>query len=447
MQKKLMLFSLLVVLLVGVFCTPFLARSLSVSDFKIVGILLVFNAFYGVFDILKPVYIKRFSVYFNENKKIPFYYFKLNFLLAILFSLIVFVVCFLFYCNIFGVLGVSLISLSSFFSFLSIYFISVIESNNRVGTSFFVRSIFIVILYLLFFLANFFGGGVFYLYFYLSAFLFLFLFYCTLSIRDIDFGISHKSDKLDTKEVLHTLELNVFKVIIDFSDRLILVGFFNAKLYAAYLALYDLFSKSNIVAQYFSNYSYPKLLANNTLDTKHKFIKISLVIFILMVFVSLFVSFFSKQLILLYLGSQYISFFYIIPLLSLMAVFFCLAFFTQVLLRIEGEFKLLAYFYRVSAILGLTSLIALLFFEKFNYIFLSILIMKSPGLFPFFKILKNTLSSLKFNILIFFMFFYINLMVWLSFQSFLTCVFYSLGIFCMFLLLSIKQKTEIRCEI
>ncbi|MDC4452051.1 hypothetical protein NQ646_16730 [Acinetobacter baumannii] len=447
MQKRLMLFSLLIVSLVGVFCTPFLARFLSVNDFKIIGILLVFNAFYGVFDILKPVYIKRFSVYFNENKKIPFYYFKLNFLLAVLFSLIVFLVCFFFYYGILGFLGAFLISSSSFFSFLSIYFVSVVESNNRVGTSFFVRSLFIIVLYLLFFMADILGGGVFYFYFYLLAFLFLFLTYCSLSLRDVDFKILNQTDELDTKEVVHTLELNAFKVIIDFSDRLILVGFFNAKLYAAYLALYDLLSKSNIVAQYFANYSYPKLLANNTPDTKYKFIKISLVIFILMVIFSLFVSFFSKQIILLYLGSQYINFFYIIPLLSLMAVFFCLAFFTQVLLRIEGDFKLLAYFYRVSATLGLISLIALLFFEKFNYIFLSILIMKSPGLFPFFKILKNTLSFVKFNILIFFIVSYINLIVWLSYQSFSTCVFYSLGIFFVFLLLSAKQKTEIRCEI
>lgn len=447
MQKKLMFFSLLIVSLIGIFCTPFLARLLSVNDFKIIGILLVFNAFYGVFDILKPVYIKRFSIYFNENKKIPFYYFKLNFCLAVLFSLIVFFVCFFFYYNILGFLGAFLISFSSFFSFLSIYFISVIESNNRVGTSFFVRSLFIGVLYLLFFVADILGGGVFYFYFYLSAFLFLFLTYFSLSLRDVDFGILNQTDKLDTKEVVHTLELNAFKVIIDFSDRLILAGFFNAKLYAAYLALYDLFSKSNIVAQYFSNYSYPKLLANKTIGARHKFINFSLIIFTSMVVLSLIASIFSKQLVILYLGSKYIDFFYIVPLLSLTAVFFCLAFFTQVLLRVDGEFKLLAYFYRVSAILGLMSLIVLLFFQKFDYIFLSILIMKSPGLFPFFKIVRYSVSILNFSFLIFFVFFYINFMVWLGFQSAQTCLVYSLGILCMFLFFYIKEKREIRCEI
>lgn len=447
MQKKLMLFSLLIVSLIGIFCTPFLARLLSVNDFKIIGILLVFNAFYGVFDILKPVYVKRFSIYFNQNEKIPFYYFKLNFFLSILFSIIVFLICLFFYYDILGFLGASLISFSSFFSFLSIYFISVLESNNRVGTSFFIRSLFILILYLLFFIADILGGGVFYFYFYLSVFLFLFLTYFSLSLCDIDFRIFNKTDKLDTKEVVHTLELNTFKIIIDFSDRLILGGVFNAKLYAAYLALYDLFSKSNIVSQYFSNYSYPKLLANKTMDARHKFINFSLIIFTSMVVLSLIVSMFSKQFVLLYLGSRYIDFFYIVPLLALMAVFFCLAFFSQVLLRVDGEFKLLAYFYRVSAIVGLISLVVLLFIKKFDYIFLSILIMKSPGLFPFFKIVKRSISILNFNFLIFFMIFYINFMVWFAFQSIQTCLVYSLGILCMFLLFGIKEKREIRYEI
>lgn len=421
MQKYLIIISLLIITFIGVFFTPFISRELDINEFKLIGILLMLNAFYGVFDILKPVFIKDFSKYVKSSLKVPVYHFYINLRLALIFTSLVFIILYIFYRSVFSWVGLFLVTFASFFSFLSVFFISTIESNNKVGISVAVRSFYILLLYISFLFSHLLGGGDFYFYFYFLIFLFMFISYVMISIKYIDFNIRKSRPLENKKDIFTTLELNIFKALIDFGDRFVLVGIISGVFYAAYLAIYDLLSKSNILAQYLSNFYYPKIL--NDMSVKDDFITKSIYITILMVSLSLIASVYSEQLIGIYLGHKYVEFHYLVPLLSLVAVLYSLAFYSQVILRVDGSFKKLTFYYRVSSIIGLSMLILFSYLSKVEYILLSVLVMKSPGLVPYLSTLKQYLSKTQICLLFISLLFYFNFLIWLSFSNALLCFY------------------------
>lgn len=396
MQKIIMVFSVFLMMLVGVVGYPFLARSYSVEQFLFITILLFLNGFFGVFDLVRPVMVRHLAN--SEDRVDVSAYLVLSIKIAgfvSVFALLVFLFALPVHIDFVGAVYVSL----SVFFFL-VYSVpwAVFEIKGFVGTAYLIRALgfssFVLGLMifgffevkvapaLVFFISHVFVG---------VSFFYLGRFFLSLG-RGQGRGVAFH-------DLLMTAPQNFSKVVIDFSDR-ILVSMQGGPVFAAaYNAIYDVSAKTNIFSQLFVAYSYPKLCRGEELKY---FVSVGLVISVLGALLAIGMIPAGGYLMPLYLGQQYAEFSRFVPVMFLLASLYSLAFFSQSALRSQGMFEVLAAHFFVCALSGVGLMLILYVFYGFYGVVLSLFVLKAPGAVGYLYLRSKTNFGLVFDCLLIF---------------------------------------------
>ncbi|MFZ3183197.1 MAG: hypothetical protein WA173_03515, partial [Pseudomonas sp.] len=199
------------------------------------------------------------------------------------------------------------------------------------------------------------------------------------------------------RDLLMTAPQGLSKVIIDFSDRVLISTQVGPVFAAAYNSVYDVSAKTNIFSQLFVAYSYPRLCRGEGLKA---FVNIGLAISILGALLAIGMIPIGEGLIKFYLGQQYAEFAALVPVMFLLASLYSLAFFSQGALRAQGMFEVLAFHFFACALCGVGLMLGLYFFYGFYGVVFSLFVLKAPGVLGYFHLRYKTNFGVGFDCLL-----------------------------------------------
>ncbi|NYT60518.1 hypothetical protein H0A65_16480 [Alcaligenaceae bacterium] len=397
-QKYLLLGSVVLSAIIGLGALPIITRGFDVFELALVSLILLFNGMFGVFDFFRPVYISTFSLL---DRKIGIWDIVLSSFVVIMFTWPIFIPIYIYVFS-------DYISIASYTAVFGAYvcfvgstgFWAVLDVNGKVGLTALLRSVGTSFVYLTFvgfiaiqntatesFSIALLGSQFFILF--VSA---IYAFPC------LDLGWKIKLEKKFFKQGLLTLLQNNSKMIIDFADRLFVSKMFPASLVGVYNIFYDVSSKSNMPSQLSSTYYYPKICRNK--DALPSFLLKGLIISFSILLCSLLFLFFGKELLNFYFGNKVLEYSGLFASMLVIWSVFSLAFFSQSALRSMGEYGWLLGSFSIAAVAGIILLYPLYILFGLSGVFISVVVMKSPGLYGYWK-LKNIIG--RYNILFLFL--------------------------------------------
>lgn len=438
MQKLLFVSSLVITGVIGLITIPVISRNLPSEKMAAISILFLLNAFFGVFDVLKPVFTRAFVQHRSSSTSIPVWHgCILSGYLGLGFSVIMYFVGVFFFDRFFDRISIMFLALGAIFFFFSIVFWSVLESTDRVGLSQFIKALSIAALYIFYCILSFFDIQLIdYAIIFASVQCFILAVYYFLSRGSINW--SRKKESLwHFSEVTSTIQLNISKLIIDFSDRLIFAKLIPINIFAAYAISYDLAAKLNIFPQYLNAYMYPKLCASHVSKIEGKFFKdikkhllIAGVNFIILAFIALLLSMVTDELLAIYAGENYRQYGYILSYLIMVSAVYSFSFYGQILLRAMGNFSGLAKAFSVTAFISLGFALISYSVWGIDGFICAVVFFKSPGIGILAYIFDLCFSRFICIIFVIIVNLFIGFFIYLSFKDFSMALFSAIILFC-----------------
>jgi len=347
--------SILLTSSVGLLTTSYLSRNLSENDFGFFSSLFLILSMTMFLDGLRPIVV--YSVARSDNKSLNSLLF-----LTILISVFGGLTSFFFLHLIFG--GFSLldrifISISLALNLIISFFWGILEGNQIVGKSKFIRNFFFIFIYLLMVYSVFVGldKSAFSLIILINISLLLIVFILMVFRKGYFFKI--ELNKMVLKPLLISSKYNLFfnalASITYMYDRSILSNFLGLESLAIYSSQYELSTRGNLLSSNLSNILFPYL---SKLDSKDQAYVLwrnitSSVVLALFIICSL-LSFFSHEIITIYLGEKYSEWHNIFKLLVVGLYLNSFSFFGVVYYRSQGNFKTYVYYYLISIILAIS---------------------------------------------------------------------------------------------
>lgn len=445
-QKVLLAFAAASPALVAVIVLPILARLLSPELMGAISVILMLGAFFGGFDILRPVFVRSFAQRFINHEIVPV---RIELLLTVSLGLVVtavfFTICVVFFGRYLNLLSAGLLAISGFWFCVSILFWAILDGSGRVGFAQFVRGAFAMVLYLAYLLFARINAEIStYAWFFLFTQLAIcFIFYASTKSKLSWVGLGCESPPWGRGQIVDTLKVNASKIFIDFTDRLVLGKILSPHVFAAYSMIYDVASKLNIGPQYINSYFYPKLCAEYSSESRERFVArirrlvlLGGINFAALIAVAGIVSFWSDELVTLYMGDRYAEFGIFLTYLLLVSAVYSLAFYGQSCTRAVGDFSGLAQSFNISVFFGLFFGVGGYFVFGSTSILLMVLFLKSPGIGLFLKALRGYYSI---GICIGFMLFIfasVVVLIYISFES-IGIALFGLSVICAIAFLSL----------
>ncbi|QIL85374.1 hypothetical protein G7083_05415 [Vibrio sp. HDW18] len=367
-QKKLMLISVILNSLCAVIFMPIITRSYGADDLSIITTVIFIGVMFGMIDSVRPVYVHGFSsLSFISVKDVFFYplFFNLILSLALFF--------FVYTLNIFSNTDCFFIFISAFLYLTSMPFLGFLDSKGMVGFSSLLRAVSVFIIYFQYSVVNYFNFVSIPLVVSNVVFLFFSIFACFRFLKNgkSDFNYSV------FKRIIKTFGQNVFKLIIDFTDRLFVAKFVGGDFVGVYNAIYELSSKSNFISSVYSSYNYPQLCLKKIREVR--FVSTGNCISLFLLILSVLCWFFGDIFMSFYLGEGFSNTGSDVAIMLSISAIYSLSFFYQSIFRANDRFGELTKLFSFSAILGLTLIFPLYTGLGIKGIYISLFILKSPG--------------------------------------------------------------------
>ncbi len=367
-QKKLMLISVILNSLCAVIFMPIITRSYGADDLSIITTVIFIGVMFGMIDSVRPVYVHGFSsLSFISVKDVFFYplFFNLILSLALFF--------FVYTLSIFSNTDCFFIFISALLYLTSMPFLGFLDSKGMVGFSSLLRAVSVFIIYFQYSVVNYFNFVSIPLVVSNVVFLFFSIFACFRFLKNgkSDFNYSV------FKRIIKTFGQNVFKLIIDFTDRLFVAKFVGGDFVGVYNAIYELSSKSNFISSVYSSYNYPQLCLKKIREVR--FVSTGNCISLFLLILSVLCWFFGDIFMSFYLGEGFSNTGSDVAIMLSISAIYSLSFFYQSIFRANDRFGELTKLFSFSAILGLTLIFPLYTGLGIKGIYISLFILKSPG--------------------------------------------------------------------
>lgn len=354
MKKNLFLslFSIAMVSITGILVNSFLSRNLSSDDFGYFSTLFLILSLTLLLDGFKPIV----TFYVSKEK-----YDTSNtlFVLSVLLSLVGGVLA-LFYIDYvtddISLLDTSLMVAAVIFNILNSFFWGALDGINKVGIAKMIRGGIYSAMYLTMLLLVYLGLGVTYfsfaVFFYLLLLLLVFLYLTPKSLYN---SFSFNSNKI--REVFKTskenLAFNMIMSVMYVLDRSVLSRLEGPAKLATYSSQYELATRANLFANNIGHILLPFLakgrVGNKEYNTWKQILTFSLIMFFV---ITALVSYFSKDIIFIYLGKDYVEWNDLLKIVMIGLYINCFGIISYSFLRARGDFKTYVYFYGASLLLG-----------------------------------------------------------------------------------------------
>lgn len=397
MQKTYLAASVVLASIVGLLTVPIMARNLGADQMAAVSVILLLNALLGMADVLRPVFIRGFIEHHSAAPPITVRHaLRLSLRVGALVSAIVLIAGLLLLDRYFDPSTMALLAVGTLFFFLSITFWAVLDSTHRVGTAQLVRASAIALLYLSYSGLSLAGRP---LLFFAITFAviqaILLLGFVVLTHRDVSWN-DESPPAWRPSEVYDTLQVNLAKILIDFSDRLVFARALPAQLFAGYAITYELATKVNIVPQYANNYLYPRLCAaaaDGTLSRRlPRHLVLAIANFGILASLAMIISPFAGRLLGIYAGAAYAEYGYLLTYLLFVSGMYSLAFYGQSSLRAVGNFRGLARSFNISAVLGIVFGAIAWAVWGIHALVVCVVFLKTPGVGAMLRLAETHLS-------------------------------------------------------
>ena len=386
MQKILLLVGAVIGALAGVLLVPVIARLYPSGDLAVLSLLLMMHSFFGVMDVLKPIYIRDIS---RDSSLCNYYNLILpSFFSGLFFAAIVFLIL-----N-FG--------LSEYFSYVDKVFVSlavlifviyssmwaVLDAHERVGTGALIRGSSTAALYITYACKAIFAFS-----FSLTSAFFavqimaLFLFWRASRVH-VSGPVSFSNGL--SRGALWLMCQNSGKTLADFFDRFFVSSSFASALVGVYNISYDMAAKINLPAQLFSAYWYPLLCRDRTVASH--FLLLGGIYSICVSIFSIIVYVFGNKFYFLYFGEQFEGYLWLFCVLMNIASLYSVSFFCQAVMRAARQDVELVLSFLLPAILGAAYI---LFYgsQGLAFLLIGVVIMKSSSIFLAFYLRSGVAAS------------------------------------------------------
>lgn len=405
-QKWMLIYSAVIPSIAAILLFPLLSRLLSPSSLGTALTILMINGVFGAFDVLRPVYISFYSKILQTKDSVDILSsIKLSFALSFIVSITIYLlITFFLQDKISGIASIA-VALGGFSFLFSNVFWAILDSTARAGTAQAIKSSLTIFLYVSFAILAIIKANIAW---YAAFFAFIqtlqILLFWMATRRYIVWRRS-KEEKQSYWNIWHTVKLNAAKLAIDFSDRLVIGKLGSEAISNAYFLIYDFTAKFNIATQYINVYAYPLLCKKfgqnkEFLQLSNRLILLASITYLGLAALSVAFTFYGNQLLSLYLGEAFKTDGGLLSFLTLIAANYSLAFYGQSLLRAAGKFEVLSRLYIVSAIIGLAIGATALLAHSIELVFLMVLIIKSPGLTAYLKLLRQLTGSMVLPVLV-----------------------------------------------
>ncbi|MBA4721680.1 MAG: hypothetical protein H2067_11200 [Alcanivorax sp.] len=346
MQKIYLVSGALIGAIVATLLIPFISRYYSSESLAAASLLLMTHSFFGVMDVLKPIYIRSIS----KDRRLCNYSNLVgpSCISGVCFSVLVLLFFSFFLSDFFSVGDRLFISAAVFMFVVYSSMWAVLDAHEKVGTGALLRGGSTAVLYVLFVCKAFWG-----LAFSLAALFFLvhsialFVFWFFAKKHIINSGFLTKNL---TNDAVLIMGQNSGKILGDFFDRIFVSSSFAPGVVAIYNMSYDLAAKVNLPAQLFAAYWYPLLCKDPSRSSRFMLWGTSYALFILVAAALLYA--FGQSLYTFYFGSHFQGYAWAFCLLLNVASMYSICFFGQALMRAAGRDLSLTLSFLIPALLG-----------------------------------------------------------------------------------------------
>ena len=350
MEKVKLIAGLSLSALVGILTIPFLTRHLNPLDLGYVFKLFLIYGLFGVLDALKPLVVRYASIYYSKYGELAvFDLVKPSLFAAFPFSLVFSLFVFFLLGVEFAALNVATIFFSAFLFVIMSSLWGMVDALGKVGSAYLIRSIGSTILYLLLVLMVLLDIEA----KYFSIALVAPIIFCCISYLYLLYPFICTKRRVGScffnmelcRSCLDLAVFNLFRLGVDFFDRIIVSKYLGQVSFGTYSAMNELVSKGNIVSQHGTNYSYPKLCQYANIKHKREdhyvFWRRRFSLFSSIIFPFVFVAaYFSDRIVLFYFGESFSNHNKLFVIFLIGSVLSHFVFFSRLYYRSLGEFRL-----------------------------------------------------------------------------------------------------------